>query len=76
MCRALLHSGGIEQLLLEYHWNPSTTALNDRYDMIMKRYRKNGFLCVYYIIFGSELNPLDLYPGKLSVTKAATAVWI
>jgi hypothetical protein len=29
--------GGIGQLLFEFHWNPDTSAMNPRYEVILKR---------------------------------------
>ena len=35
----MLSTGGINQLLFEFHWNPATNAMNKRYDVILKRYK-------------------------------------
>mmetsp|Transcript_21221 Transcript_21221/g.39608 ORF Transcript_21221/g.39608 Transcript_21221/m.39608 type:complete len:327 (+) Transcript_21221:183-1163(+) len=42
--RKMLASGSIEQLLFEFHWNPDTHAMNQRYDVILRRLEALGFV--------------------------------
>lgn len=42
--RKLLASGAVEQLLFEFHWNPDTSAMNKRYEVILKRLDALGFV--------------------------------
>lgn len=42
--RKLFKEGRIEQLLIEWHWDPNTSAFNSRHETLMKRIESLGFI--------------------------------
>lgn len=58
--RKLMAAGGISQLLFEFHWNPDTNAMNQRYEVILKRYSTSTALWWSFREWNIVFSQIDL----------------